>query len=121
MRFLDARIHGVLDIVCVVLFVAGPLAFSLGGAPASIAYALAAIHLAMTLLTRFPMGMVRVIPFVVHGVVELVVGIFLLILPTIAGYAPGSPARRFYMIMGAIILVVWALTAYRSEDRAATV
>jgi hypothetical protein len=44
--------------------------------------------------------------------VELVVGIGLLLLPSFAGYGPGSPARRFYLAMGALILVVWALTAY---------
>lgn len=118
MRFLNARLHGVLDLVTVVLFVVGPLAFGLGGSPAEIAYALAIVHLVMSLLTRYPLGIRKVIPFVVHGIVELVVGMFLLILPTLAGYAPGSPARRFYMIMGAIILIVWALTAYRSADGA---
>lgn len=117
MRILDARIHGVLDLLVVGFFVVGPLLFGLGGAPASIAYGLAVIHLLMTLMTRFPMGIWKMIPFVVHGIVELVVGIFLLILPTIAGYAPGSPARRFYMITGAVILVVWALTRYGADDR----
>jgi hypothetical protein len=117
MRFLDARIHGILDFVTVILLFVGPLLFSLGGSPLAIAWGLAVVHLLMTLMTRFPAGVWKVIPFVVHGIVELVVGIFLLILPTIAGYSPGSPARRFYMLMGAMILIVWALTAYRTADR----
>ncbi|MEP6769697.1 MAG: hypothetical protein ABJC61_13580 [Acidobacteriota bacterium] len=117
MRILDARIHGVLDLATVAAFLLGPLLFGLGGNPAAISFALAVVHLLMTLLTRFPMGYWKRIPFVVHGIVELVVGIFLLILPSIAGYAQGSPARRFYMIMGAFILVVWALTAYGATER----
>jgi len=116
MRILDARIHGVLDFVTVAILLLGPLLFGLGGSPAAIAYSLAAIHLLMTLLTRYPMGIWKTIPFVVHGIVELIVGIFLLILPTIQGYAPGSPARRFYMVVGAMILIVWALTRYAPED-----
>jgi hypothetical protein len=52
--------------------------------------------------------------------VELIVGVFCVILPTIDGYGPGSPARRFYTIIGATILVVWALTAYTRRDTAAT-
>ncbi|MDQ2869378.1 MAG: hypothetical protein M3S32_01455 [Acidobacteriota bacterium] len=119
MRILDARIHGLLDLAAVAAFLLGPLLFGLGGNPAAISYTLAVVHLVMTLLTRFPMGRWKRIPFVVHGIVELVVGIFLLILPSIAGYAPGSPARRFYMIMGAFILVVWALTAYGTKEREA--
>lgn len=116
MRILDARIHGVLDFVTVAVLLLGPLLFGLGGSPAAIAYSLAAIHLLMTLLTRYPMGIWKTIPFVVHGIVELIVGIFLLILPTIQGYAPGSPARRFYMVVGAMILIVWALTRYAPQD-----
>lgn len=122
MRILSARVHGVIDLVTVLVLVLGPLVVGLGGAPAAIAYSLAAIHLLMTLLTRFPMGVWKRIPFYVHGIVELVVGIALLLLPTFAGYGPGSPAKRFYIAMGAVILVVWALTAYRGpDDRAAAV
>jgi hypothetical protein len=62
----------------------------------------------MTLLTRFPMGIRKVIPFVAHGIVELVVGIALLLLPAFAGYSPGSPARRLCPAMGGMILLVWA-------------
>jgi hypothetical protein len=115
MRILDARVHGVLDLITVVAFLLGPLLFGLGGSPAAIAYTLAIVHLVMTLLTRYPMGRWRVIPFPVYGIVELIVGVALLILPSYAGYAPGSPARKFYLGMGAAILVVWALTAYGAE------
>ena len=113
MRVLGPWVHGVIDFITVVVLVLAPLVIGLGGSPAAIAYSLAAIHLLMTLLTRFPMGVWKKIPFFVHGIVELVMGVALLILPSYAGYAPGSPARRFYLAMGAAILVVWALTAYR--------
>ena len=120
MRILSARVHGFLDIVTVAVLLLGPLLVGLGGSPAAIAYTLAAVHLLMTLFTRFPMGVWKRVPFFVHGIVELVVGIGLLLLPTFAGYGPGSPARRFYVATGAAILVVWALTAYREPgERAA--
>lgn len=113
MRILSPWVHGVLDFVTVALLVVGAIAVGLGGSPAAIAFVLAAVHLLMTLLTDFPMGVWKRIPFFVHGIVELVVGIGLLVLPSFAGYGPGSPARRFYLAMGALVLVVWALTAYR--------
>jgi len=116
MRFLDARIHGVIDIVVVVIFLLAPAVFGLGGSPAAISYALAVVHLVMTLLTDFPMGIRKVIPFFVHGIIELAVGVFLVILPTIEGYAPGSPARRFYVTMAVVIFLVWLLTDYRRDE-----
>ena len=117
MRILSPRVHGILDLVVVAIFLLAPALVGLGGGPAAISYALAAIHLLMTLLTDFPLGVRKAIPFVVHGIVELVVGVFLLILPSFAGYSPGSPARRFYLFMGGAILVVWALTAYGASRR----
>jgi hypothetical protein len=119
MRFIDARVHGLLDLAFVVIFLLAPLVYGLGGSPAAISWILAVIHLALTLLTRFPMGIRKVIPFVAHGIIELLVGVFLVTLPTIAGYGPGSPARRFYTVIGAVILVIWVLTDYRtSKDTA---
>jgi hypothetical protein len=115
MRILSPRVHAVLDVITVALLVLGPLVVGLGGSPAAIAFTLAAVHLVLTLLTDFPLGAWKKIPFFVHGIIELIVGIGLLILPSFAGYGPGSPARRFYLAMGAIILVVWALTAYRAS------
>jgi hypothetical protein len=35
MRLLDARIHGVFDLVLVIVFLLGPLAFGFGGSPAA--------------------------------------------------------------------------------------
>jgi len=119
MRFLDARIHGILDIGTVILLFLGPFLFGLGGSPAAISWTLAAAHLILTLCTRFPMGVWKIIPFLVHGIIELLVGVFLLLVPVIGGYGPGSPGRRFYTIMGALVLVVWALTAYRDRPAAA--
>jgi hypothetical protein len=116
MRFISARIHGMIDFVLVALFLLGPLLMGLGGSPAAISYTLGIVHLLMTLMTRFPAGRWKTISFFVHGIVELIVGVALLILPSFAGYSPGSPARRFYLAMGAAILVIWALTAYRGRD-----
>ncbi len=118
MRILDPRVHGILDLVLVVIFLVAPLVYGLGGSPAAISWILAAVYLALTLLTRYPMGIRKVIPFLAHGILELAVGVFLVILPTIAGYGPGSPARRFYTVIGAVILVIWVLTDYRTRDPA---
>jgi hypothetical protein len=117
MRILSPRVHGVIDLITVAVLVLGSIVVGLGGSPLAIALTLAAVHLLMTLFTDFPMGVWKRIPFFVHGIVELVVGIGLLLLPSFAGYGPGSPARRFYLAMGAVILIVWALTAYRTAER----
>jgi hypothetical protein len=119
MRVLPARIHGYLDFVIVAILVLGPFVVGLGGTPALIAWLIAAAHLLLTLATRFPLGVWRVVPFVVHGLIELAVAVFFVALPFTAGYSPGSPARRFYVAMAALIFLIWVLTDYKSEESAA--
>jgi len=114
MNLLDARLHGFLDLVTVGVFLLGPFFFGLGGYVAAVAWGLAAAHLLMTLLTRFPLGVVKVIPFPVHGAVELVAGVVLVLaMPRMLGASADSPARTFFVGAGVAILVVWLLTRYR--------
>jgi peptidoglycan/LPS O-acetylase OafA/YrhL len=121
MGIFSARIHGILDVITVLVLALGPFIAGLGGSVALIAWTFAALHLILVLITRYPLGRFPIVPFWVHGVVEMVVGVFLLLVPVIGGYGPGSPGRRFYTIVGAFVLVVWALTAYRERERAAIV
>lgn len=120
MRILSPRTHGYLDYVTVAIFLLAPLVLGLGGNPALLSYTLGIVHLVLTLLTRFPGGISRIIPLVVHGLVELAVAIALILLPFWAGFSPGSPARRFYLAMGAVLFIVWLLTDYRGADNFAT-
>ena len=117
MNMLSARLHGYFDLATVVVFFLAPFLFGLGGYVAAVAWALAAVHLVMTLLTRFPMGVVKIIPFPVHGIIELVVGIVLVLaMPRLLLAGPGSPARTFFTAAGVVILAVWAFTGYRAAD-----
>jgi len=118
MNLLDARLHGFLDLVTVAVFLLAPFLFGLGGYVAAVAWGLAVAHLLMTLFTRYPLGLVKVIPFPIHGVVELVVGVVLVLaMPRLLGASYGSPARTFFTGAGVAILAVWALTRYRESPR----
>jgi hypothetical protein len=116
MNLLDARLHGFLDLVTVGVFLLAPFFFGLGGYVAAVAWGLAVVHLLMTLLTRFPLGIVKVIPFPIHGAVELVAGVVLVLaMPRMLLASPDSPARTFFVGAGVAILIVWLLTRYREK------
>lgn len=117
MRFLSARLHGYLDVAFIILFVLGPLVFGLGGTPALISLVLAALMLILTLMTGYPMGVVKRITFFAHGLVELAVTIFVALLPRLDGYSPGSPARRFFWMAAIALAIVWLVTDYRHDAR----
>ena len=108
----SARVHGVLDYATVAAFLNAPMVFGFHGTPAAIAYWLAGVHLLMTGCTNFPVGFFMWIPFKVHGVIELLAGIFILLAPWIFGFAQDAAARNFFVAMAIILLVVVALTDY---------
>jgi hypothetical protein len=116
MRVISPRIHGYLDIVFILCFLVGPLAFGLGGTPALISLLLGVTLLILTLITRFPLGVRKTVPFTVHGLVELAVTVFIALLPRLGGYSPGSPARSFFWTMAIALAIVWLLTDYRGEE-----
>ncbi|HET6376299.1 MAG TPA: hypothetical protein VFF88_09640 [Methylocella sp.] len=110
MKVITPAAHGILDYVTVLVFLLAPAAIGLGGFAGALSYALAAIHLAMTLVTDFPLAAVRRIPFAIHGWVERIVGPVLIVLALAAGF--DSAARAFYAVMGLVILLAGALTDY---------
>lgn len=118
MGIIPAGVHRVLDFVTVVLFAIAPTAFHLTGNTRLLAYGLAAVHLALTLLTHFPGRARGPVPFRVHGIVELVVGLALVALPLLRHWTFG--ARTFYLAVGVTILVVWALTRYGADEPVAS-
>lgn len=113
---LNARTHGILDYVTVAVFALAPSLLGLDGLAATLSYVLAAVHLTMTLVTAFPLGAVALVPFRLHGTVELAVGVALIVLAFVLF---DGPARAFFLAMGVVILAVWAATDYAGAPVAA--
>jgi hypothetical protein len=111
MKPISLTVHGAIDYLAVVIFAVAPAAIGLSGWPAALSYALAGIHLLMTLLTDFPAGVIKVIPIALHNWVERIVGPVLIILALIS---MTEAARAFFVAMGIIIFAVERLTTYRS-------
>lgn len=121
MKPISPKVHGILDYVTVALFALAPTVFGLDGLPAKISLTLAGVHLLMTVFTAMPLGVVKAIPFKVHGAVELGVGLTLIALPWMLGFAQVDTARNFYLAIGIVILIVVMLTDYRNAtDGSAT-
>ena len=121
MKVLTPQIHGIIDYASVLGLALAPTLFGLQGVSATFAYALAVIHLIMTVLTAFPLGLVKIIPLKLHGIVEIIVGVSLVALPwALAGALDlGNPGRIFYTGFGAVLIVVWFITDYGTGARTA--
>ena len=115
MKVLTPRTHGVLDYVTVIAFLLAPTILNLSGLPATISYLLAVVHLVLTLITAFPLGLIKAIPFKIHGMIELAVSIFLVLLPWLFSFASVPAARNFYVAAGIVVFIVWLITDYAGD------
>lgn len=106
--------HGILDYLLIVFVFASPTIFKMEGTLCTITYILAAVHLAMTVSTDFELGLIKLIPFRIHGLLEVVVTITLAILAFWFynnGYEIGF---YFYMALAIVIMIVFILTDFKT-------
>ena len=122
MRVIGPLAHGIIDYAMVIILAIGPSVAGFRGKQALICYGLAFVHFMLTIITRFPLGVSKALPFPMHGAIELVVSIMLIILPWLANFSAGVNSRNFFVAIGVMILIIWLLTDFRSRrsaDRAA--
>ena len=106
-----------IDFIAVIIFGLAPMVFGFKGIAATISYVLAGVHLVMTLVTAFPLGLFKIIPTKIHSIVEFVVSMTLVILPWMFGLSSEHVARNFHIGMGIIIFVMGLLTSHQTSDR----
>jgi len=117
-RLLSAKFHGVLDVIFVGFFLAGPALFGFSklSSPTWLCVLLGALQAAMIVFTAYPLGVFRRIRFITHGSWELITGFFLLGAPSLLNLQMSSKekmkARLFLILLGVAELFVAALTNY---------
>ncbi|MDB5047621.1 MAG: uncharacterized protein JWO30_692 [Fibrobacteres bacterium] len=118
MKFLSPKIHGYLDYAVILLLLIAPSLFNFATEAARVSYVLAVLYLVMVLATAYPLGVFKVIPFTVHGAIELVLSPLLIALPWIARFNYDSHSRNFYIVAGVALFFVWLTTDYKAADAA---
>ena|SRR5436305_3253142 len=129
-RSIGAVSHGIIDYALAILLVCGPSIAGFAGPKATWAYVFGGVLFAMAILTRYPLGIFKIIGLGIHGFVELLIAICLIAAPWYGNFTSGVTAPRFYLTIGIMMLVLWFLTDFRgvrdrlvpavpSDDRAA--
>ena len=119
MKPITPTIHGYMDYLTVVVLLAAPKLLGLDGLPALLSWTLAGVHLALTVLTNFPLGWRPWLPFWIHGWVERIVGPALVLIAFLPNFFSSSLAFGFYLFMGLVIVAVGWLTDYSSGAKQA--
>ncbi|HEY2580936.1 MAG TPA: hypothetical protein VGI43_03975 [Mucilaginibacter sp.] len=117
MKFISPAIHGIIDYIVVIFLLASPTVFGFTGTLSIFTYALAGIHLLMTILTDYDVGLVKVISLPLHGFIESIVGVILIALAYTL-FHDNATGKLFYIIFGTVVLYTWLLTDYKGALKA---
>src|ERR1700744_3948037 len=118
MRFISPKVHGFIDYLVVIFLFCSPAYFEFTGLLAIFTYALGAVHLLLTIFTNYPLGLFKIIPFPVHGAIELLVGVALIALAyTVFADTPGNEGKLYYVIFGTVVLLTWLVTNYKGISK----
>ena len=117
-KILKPEVHGVLDYGLALMFLLMPSVFDFPDRAATLSYVVGVAYLGTSLLTRYPLGVWKLIPFPTHGVVESIMAVFWIAAPWLFGFADHAAARNFFVVAGIGLLAVVAITDYRSKTTA---
>lgn len=119
MKLLSPKVHGYIDYLASAGFALAPAIFMIEGVPRAVmgCYVIAGALLLVSLITRYPLGVVPLVPFTLHGAVELLGAPLIVAYPWIAGFKRVASARIFYIIAGVVVFLLWLITDYRAADR----
>ena len=113
-RFLPAWFHAIADYAVGGLLIA--VALIVGGSAGAIAtgVVVGAVVLAVSMLTRYPLGVVKVVPFTVHSAGDYLASALLLIAPFALRFNSSDTGLSvFYVAAGVAVLAVSLITNYQ--------
>lgn len=116
MKIISSKVHGILDYLTVIFLFAAPTLFKMEGNLCTFTYALGGIHLLLTALTNFEVGIFKVIPFRIHGVIELIVSVALIAVAFWFKNNESELGFYFYLALAGVILIVFILTDFKGSS-----
>ena len=100
--FIPPQVHGILDYPLAAILIAGPLVIHFHNTAATvIALAFGGGAAILAVATNWATGIVKVIPPLLHGYVDVIVTVALIILPFAVGFSYRTGALLLYVIVGA--------------------
>ena len=73
--------------------------------------------LGLSLMTKYPLGVVKMIPFPVHGKIEAAAGALTATAPWLMGFSRNGRAKWTHLLSGLGTLAVYAVTDYQAAER----
>ena len=116
---ISARIHGILDYLSVaVLVLSGPL-LRFEGRPAELTQTVAGSVLVYSAFTAYPPGFFHQVSLPIHRAIDIIVALAMIVSPWLLGFSDIAAARNFFVLFGAVSLIIVALTDFTEMPHSA--
>lgn len=111
-------VHAVTDYGYAVLFAAAPELFGFADEKnaARLSRVVSGGVFMTSLLTRYELGLIRVVPFKAHLAADVAVGLLTLSAPFVFGFSRRKKARNFFVAAGAFSVLAGLLTESREMN-----
>jgi hypothetical protein len=117
-RALPAWLHAVADYAVGGLLIIVALAVGGDGLAVATGVVVGAVVLAVSMLTRYPLGVVKVLPFTVHSAGDYLAAALLIVSPFALGYTDSDGGlAAFYVAAGIAVLAVSLITNYQYSPK----
>ena len=116
MKIISSKVHGILDYATVIFLLASPTLFKMEGNLSTITYGLGVVHFCLTILTNFEFGLIKIIPFRIHGLIEVIVALGLASLAFWFYDNANVFGFYFYITLAIVIMIVFILTDFKNTS-----
>jgi hypothetical protein len=117
-RFLPAWFHAIADYAVALTLIVVALAVGGSGTAVGTGVAVGAVVLAVSMLTRYPLGIVKVLPFKLHSAGDYLAAILLVVAPFALNFTHADAGlSALYVVAGVAVLAVSLITNYQYRPR----
>jgi len=113
-RLLPAWFHAIADYAVGLTLIVVPLAVGGSGLAVATGVVVGSVVLLVSMLTRYPLGVAKVLPFTVHSAGDYLAAALLVLAPFALGFTDTDGGlSAFYVIAGLAVLAVSMITNYQ--------
>ena len=117
-KFLPAWFHAIADYAVGLTLIVAAIVVGGSGAAVAIGVVVGVTVLAVSMLTRYPLGVAKVLPFTVHSAGDYLAAALLVIAPFALGVTDTDGGlSAFYVVAGIAVLAVSLITNYQYSDK----
>jgi hypothetical protein len=113
-----AFVHGVVEYLAALLFIAAPFIFTFDEDVATaVSLIVGVLLLIIAASTAWRTGFTNSIPIQAHAMLDYVLAIFLIAAPFILGFSDDGTAAAFFIVLGVIHLLLTIATRFVTDER----